>query len=85
MNIKRPSRLEKQPASSIARRMIHDRGVEGSALTFAELSAGQLELVYDCKGDRYDTSVFQQDDLELIGAYLEKQRKRVADFLGVDG
>lgn len=78
-----PSRLEKQRASSIARQLTYNFGAQGAARKWQEMVNGATNVVQDCDGNEYVASNFTVEDLELLKHYLEKQRVRVAKFLGV--
>jgi len=78
-----PSRLEKQPASSIARQLIFTYGAQGAGRKWVDMINGATVIVHDCDGNEYRAANFTADDLSLIRHYLEKQELRVAKYLGV--
>lgn len=88
MNTKNPSRLEKQPASSIARMLVWRLGVDGSSVEFHERTCNPLTdgtIWTDCDGNEYDISKFTDDDFQLVLHYLRKHWERVGKFLGANG
>lgn len=90
MNTKNPSRLEKQPASSIARMLVWRLGVDGSSVEFHEQTNrtevfDELRVWTDCDGNEYDISTFAADDFQLVLHYLRKHWERVGKFLGANG
>jgi hypothetical protein len=88
MNTKNPSRLEKQPASSIARMLVWRLGVDGSSVAFHKRTSNPLTdgtIWTDCDGNEYDTTKFSDDDFQLVLHYLRKHWERVGKFLGANG